>query len=123
MGAPSVRCRVDEEGGVVHDDNTEKSTPDETTKESCHAAQKDVAEDTREHHTNEETKQEHVTVLESKDWIVFEIVNFLNPCFAFLCHHYPSNVSPKESFEDAVWVVIGVGHQVMASMVAAPLNR
>jgi hypothetical protein len=118
-----VRCRVDEEGGVVHDDNTEKSTPDETPKESRHAAQKDVAEDTREHHTNEETKQEHVTVLESKDWIVFEIVNFLNPRFAFLCHHYPSNVSPKESFEDTVWVVIGVGHQVMASMVAAPLNR
>jgi len=119
--APCVRCRVDEEGGMVDDDDSEQAAPNEASKESCHAANQVPPSSTGEDHAHKETKQEDVAVLEGKDWVCFEILDLLHNRL-ILGNHHPSNVCPKETLQYCVRVIICVGDEVMTSMVAAPLD-
>ena len=62
-----------------------------------------------------------MTVLEGKDWVCFEILDLLHNRL-ILGNHHPSNVGPKEPLENSVWIIITVGDEVVASVIAAPLD-
>ena len=114
-------CRVDEEGGVMNNDDSEQSTPDETTHEPGKATEEEPSCHTWEDHADEESYQEDVSVLESKNWICLKVVDLFHSLF-FLSNHHPSDMGPEKALEDRIRIVIGICDEVVTSVIAAPLD-
>ena len=106
----------------MHNDNSEQTAPNEHTKEAGKTSQERIPKQPWEHHANQESEHKHVPVLERKDWIVFEVIHFFHPGFLFSSNHHPSNVRPKESFENAVRIILGIGDKMVTAVVTAPFD-
>ena len=113
--------RVDEEGCMVDDDNTEEATVDHTSKESVHTTQHHEACNTWKDNTDQETDQEDVAVLPCENTIRLKIFNVLNNFFS-LVDHNPAHMGPHESFCDRIRIFFLIGLEVMPAMITAPLN-
>ena len=114
-------CRVDEEGGVVNNDDSEQSAPDETTHEPSKTTEEEPSCHAWEDHANEESQEEDVAILESKNRICLKVFDLFHSLF-FLRDHHPSYVGPEKALENRVRIVICICDEVVTSVIAAPLD-
>lgn len=116
--AEPVSQRVDAEGGLLNEEDTEDTAVDET---SLPVTPTETSDDSREDQTHEEDDLEVVTVLPDDNGIIVEIRNIgASNSLWVLLHEHPAEVGVEQTLADRVWVLVGVGVSVVCTVVTSP---
>jgi hypothetical protein len=112
--AEPVGKRVDAEGGLLDEANTEDTSVDETTPPVTPA---ETSNDSRESKSHEKNTLDVVLVLPDDNGILVEIGNVGSALLlGVLLENHPSHVGVHETLADGVGVLLGIGVSVVNSV-------
>lgn len=110
--------RIDAEGGLLDDENSEDSGIDETT---LPVTPTKTSDEHGEHDTHDEDDAEEVLVLPSDNWALIQIGNVSSAHSLWvLSHDHPSEMRVQKALADGVWILLGIGISVMSSVASCP---
>lgn len=113
-----VGKRVDAEGGLLDDENTEDSSVDETTPPVTPA---ETGDQSRESQGHEENNLNEVGVLEDDDRVLVEIGDIGTAgTLGVLLDDHPAEMAVKQTLPDGVGVLLGVGVSVVSAVTLGP---
>ena len=108
--------RVDAEGGLLDEEDSENSSVDESTLPVSPSKTSDKA---REDHAHEYESLDIVAMLPNNNWIIIQIRNVRSPnALWVLLHDHPSEMRVEEALADRVWVLVGIGISVVSSVIS-----
>ena len=116
--AEPVCQRVDAEGSLLNEENSEDASIDEATPPIAPA---EACNECREDKTHEEDNLEIVAMLPDHNGVFVEIRD-VGTAYSLwvLLHEHPPEVRVKEAFADGVWVLLGVGVSMMSTVISCP---
>ena len=108
--------RVDTEGSLLNDENSENSRVDES---SPPISPSEAGNQRRENHAHEDNALDVVSVLPDNDGIIVEVgdVGTADSLWVLLQQH-PSEVRVDETLANGVWVLVGIGVTVVSSVIS-----
>ena len=116
--AEPVGERVDAEGGLLDEEDTEDASIDESAKVVAPA---ETSNESGEDKAHEEDNLEIIFVLPNDDGVLVEITDIgtADPLWVLL-HDHPTEVGVEQALADRVWVLVGIGVAVMGTVVTSP---
>lgn len=113
-----VSERVDTEGGLLDEEDSEDTSVDEATEVIAPA---NASNDGGENQAHEEDDLEVVLVLPDNDWVFIQIGDVgTSNSLGVLLHDHPTYVRIEQTLADRVWILLGIGISVMCSVVTSP---
>lgn len=113
-----VGKRVDTEGGLLDDENTEDSSVDEATPPVAPA---ETGDQSRESQSHEEDDLDEVGVLEDNDRILVKIGDIGTAgTLGVLLNDHPAEMAVKQTLPDGVGILLGVGISVVSAVTLGP---
>lgn len=113
-----VSKRVDAEGCLLDDENSQNSSVDEATHP---VTPSETADEHREDHSHGDHGLDVVAVLPHDNWVLVEISDVgTADTLGVLLHDHPSEMRVQEALADGVWVLVGIGVSVVSAVVPRP---
>lgn len=108
--------RVDAEGGLLNDKDSENTSVDET---SLPVPPSKTSDETREDHSHEDNALDVVSVLPDNDWVIVQVGNVgTADTLWVLLQDHPSEMRVDESLSNGIWVLVGIGVSVVSSVIS-----
>lgn len=113
-----VGKRVDAEGGLLDDEDTEDSSVDEATPPITPA---EAGDQSRESQSHEENDLDEVGVLEDNDGVLVKISDVGTAgTLGVLLDDHPAEMAVKQALPDGVGILLGVGISVVSAVTLGP---
>lgn len=113
-----VGQRVDTEGGLLDEEDSEDTSVDES---SHPVTPSETGNEAREDHAHEDDGLDIVAVLPDDNRVIVQVgdVGAANSLWVLL-HDHPSDMRVEKALANGVWVLVGIGVSVVSAVISGP---